>query len=208
MDDSQIRVVIVDDHAGIRAGIRRLLDSAGNIQVVGEGANGEEAVQLAQRYSPEVLLLDVEMPVLRGEEALDRIHDLRPDIKVLAVSSYHDQYNVQRMLEHGANGYITKDEAFSLLLQAIQKLASGVSPWLSPEVQQSLRFTEAEKITLTEREIAILRGLHDHLSPVQISEVLEIENALLARYLSLLKAKYQVDTLKALVRSTRSLFPS
>jgi len=208
MDDSKIRVVIVDDHPGVRAGIRRLLGAADDIHVVGEGSDGKEAVHLAQTYAPEIMLLDVEMPVIRGEEALRQIRYLCPEVKVLAVSSYHDRTKIQGMLEHGSNGYITKDEAPELLLTAIRELAKGVPLWISPLVQQSLRLTKTEELTLTHREVEILRGLNNNRSLVQISEELGIEIALLKKFLRLLKVKFRVYSLKSLVCSTRHMFDS
>lgn len=134
----QIRVVIVDDHLKTREGIKRLLVAAKDITVVGEGGNGMEAVELAQSHNPDVMLLDVEMPVLRGYEAVRLIRDVQPGIKVLAVSSYHDRLYIQGMLDNGANGYITKDEAPELLLEAVRSVSKGNEKWMSP---RALKYT-------------------------------------------------------------------
>jgi DNA-binding NarL/FixJ family response regulator len=128
----QIRVVIVDDHPGVRAGIRRLLITAKDILVVGEGANGLEAIQLAESHVPDVMLLDVELPIVRGDEVVRKIRDTQPGVKVLAVSSYNERLYVQGMLENGASGYITKDEAPELLLEAVRRVSAGNSKWISP----------------------------------------------------------------------------
>ena len=122
MADKQIKVVIVDDYPGVRAGIRNLLQTAKDIVVVGEGANGEQAIELALTKNPDIMLLDVELPDLRGDIVTRRIHEKQPGMKILAVSSYSDRQVIHGMLETGAVGYITKDEAPSLLLDAIRNI--------------------------------------------------------------------------------------
>lgn len=130
--EEPIRVVIVDDHPKTREGIKKLLTAARDIVVVGEGANGAEAVELAQTHIPDVILLDVEMPVLRGDEVVRKIRDTLPEVKVLAVSSYDDRLIIQGMMENGAFGYITKDEAPELLLVAVRSIFKGSEKWVSP----------------------------------------------------------------------------
>jgi DNA-binding NarL/FixJ family response regulator len=132
----QIRVVIVEDHPGVRAGIRKLLTNAEDIVVVGEAANGLEALQLAQTHIPDVMLLDVELPLLRGDQVVRNIRDNQPAIKVLAVSSYNDRSYIQGMMDNGASGYITKEEAPELLLEAVYKIFEGRGKWVSPRAQK------------------------------------------------------------------------
>jgi DNA-binding NarL/FixJ family response regulator len=127
-----IRVVIVDDHSGVRAGIRYILVNAKDINVVGEGANGVEAVQLASTHKPDVMLLDVELPLLKGDEAVRVIKDNHPEVKVLAVSSYSDRQYIQEMMANGASGYITKDEVPEFLLEAVRSIYNENHTWLSP----------------------------------------------------------------------------
>jgi DNA-binding NarL/FixJ family response regulator len=136
MTQEQIRVVIVDDHPGVRAGIRYLLVNAKDIDVVGEGANGVEAVQLASTHKPDVMLLDVELPLLRGDEAVRLIRGKHPEVKVLAVSSYSDRQYIQEMMANGAAGYITKDEVPELLLEAVRSIYNENHIWLSPRANR------------------------------------------------------------------------
>ena len=89
--DKQIRVLIVDDHSGVRAGLRNLLLAAKDITVVGEGGSGAEAIELVATKNPDVLLLDIELPDQRGDIVMRHIHDMQPDMKVIAVSSYTDR---------------------------------------------------------------------------------------------------------------------
>jgi len=132
----QIRVVIVDDHARVREGIKRILVAASDIVVIGEGANGADALQLAQEQRPDVMLLDMELPVLRGDQVAQIIRDTHLRVKILAVSSYDDRSYVQSMIENGALGYITKDEASELLVEAVRQVHAGKGAWMSPRVQK------------------------------------------------------------------------
>lgn len=132
MTQQQIKVVIVDDHSGVRAGIRYLLGKAQDIDIVGEGANGAEAVQLASTYKPDVMLLDVELPLLRGDEVVRLIRGKHPEVKVLAVSSYSDRQYILEMMTNGAAGYILKDEVPELLLEAVRSIYNDNHTWLSP----------------------------------------------------------------------------
>ena len=139
MVQEPIRVVIVDDHPGVRAGIKSFFDNEEDIVVVGEGATGVEALELTKTQQPDVLLLDVEMPVLRGDEVVKRLRLQQYEGQVLAVSSHDELLYIKGMLENGAAGYITKDEVPQWLLIAIRYLAAGrPRTWLSPRVKRRL----------------------------------------------------------------------
>jgi DNA-binding NarL/FixJ family response regulator len=132
MTDQQIRVAIVDDHTGVRAGIRYILGTATDIEIVGEGANGVDAIHLASTKKPNVILLDVELPILNGIEAARLIRGNHSDVKVLAVSSYNDRQYIIEMIDNGAAGYITKEEVPELLVEAVRSVYKEDQPWLSP----------------------------------------------------------------------------
>lgn len=132
----QIRVVIVDDHAGVREGIKRILVAASDIVVIGEGATGADALRLARDHRADVMLLDMELPVLRGDQVAQIMRDTQSRVKILAVSSYDDRSYVQSMVENGAMGYITKDEAAELLVEAVRQVHAGKTAWISPRVQK------------------------------------------------------------------------
>src|SRR5512147_764296 len=131
MVEKQIKVLIVDDHSGVRTGIRKLLQTAKDMVVVGEGANGAEAIELVATRDSDILLLDIELPDQRGDAVMRRIHDMYPEMKVLAVSSYSDRDYIFGMLENGVAGYITKDEAPIMLLDAIRSIIHKDENWLS-----------------------------------------------------------------------------
>lgn len=137
--EDPIRVVVVDDHAGVRAGIISFFDREEDIVVVGEGATGLDAIQLVKTESPHILLLDAEIPILKGNEVVKQLHEMELDVKILAISSYDDAYHIVGMLENGANGYITKDEVPQFLLNAVRYVATESPPkWVSPRIKQRL----------------------------------------------------------------------
>ena len=122
---SVIRVLIVDDHAIVRDGIRALLGNAGDMQVVGEAGSGRDAIALAQRLSPDVILMDIAMPDLGGLEATLAIRKERPDAKILVLSQYADGSYVRRFLAAGAAGYVLKQAAGAELVAAIRSVRRG-----------------------------------------------------------------------------------
>src|SRR5437764_1229430 len=116
-----VTVLLVDDHAMVRAGIRALLDAAPDIKVVGEAENGRQAVGEAKRLRPEVILLDCAMPLLNGVEAARQIAAEVPTAKVLMLSSYNDAQHLRQAVEAGVAGYLTKESAARDLLEAIRE---------------------------------------------------------------------------------------
>lgn len=202
--EKQIRVVIVDDYPGVRAGIKNLLRSAKDILVVGEGANGKEAIELVDKMNPDVVLLDVELPDLRGDVVANRIHETQPEIKVLAVSSYSDREYIHGMLETGAAGYITKDEAPSMLLDAIRSVSSGEN-WLSPRAVKNTSFAPIEEQMLSKREIDILGQLVLNHSDNEIADFLDTSEKQVKSYVKLLMKKFEAESLASLKAIARRI---
>jgi DNA-binding NarL/FixJ family response regulator len=131
------RVLLVDDHQLIRSGLATLLEPADDLEVVGEAANGAEAVDLAARTSPDVVLMDLSMPVMDGVEATRRILEHRPQIAVVVLTSFADKARVTDAIEAGAVGYLLKDSEPSDLLAAIRSAAAGHAP-LDPRIARTL----------------------------------------------------------------------
>lgn len=115
-----IRVLLADDHALVRAGLRALLEAAGNIQVIGEAENGRQAVHEAEKLRPEVVVLDLAMPLLNGLEAARHITSKMPTVRVLFLSSYSDAQHLRQAVAAGVAGYLTKESAAHDLLAAIR----------------------------------------------------------------------------------------
>jgi DNA-binding NarL/FixJ family response regulator len=198
MVENQIKVLIVDDHSGVRAGIKNLLRTASDMVVVGEGANGAEAIELVSTGSPDILLLDIELPDQRGDMVMRHIHKIQPRVKVLAVSSYSDRDYILGMLENGAAGYITKDEAPLMLLEAIRTIIRKGKSWFSPRALKNSGIPSIEEQTLTKREVEILEQLILDRSVDEIAVFLSMSVEQVEKYLKLLMRKFETESLNSL----------
>ena len=205
MHEKPIRVLIVDDHSGVRRGIKNLLQSAKDIIVVGEGGNGAEAIELATTRNPDILLLDIELPDQRGDAVMRHIHNVQPDMKVLAVSSYSDRDYILGMLENGAAGYITKDEAPMMLLDAIRSIINKGMSWFSPRAIKNSGLPSIEEQTLTKREVEILQQLILDRPSDQIAAFLNMSLEQVEKYLTLLMRKFETDSLVSLKHIARRI---
>jgi two-component system invasion response regulator UvrY len=203
--DNQIRVLIVDDHPGVRAGLKKLLGGAKDIVVLGEGTNGAEALELINTHKSDLLLLDIELPDLRGDLVMHRIHEVQPEMKVLAVSSYSDREYILGMVENGAVGYITKDEAPAMLLDAIRIIVKDGKDWFSPSALKNSNLTPLEEQILTERETKILKQLVLDHTRAQMALALQMEEKQLAKYLTLLMKKFETESLDVLKHISRRI---
>jgi DNA-binding NarL/FixJ family response regulator len=197
-EDQQIRVLIVDDHSGVRTGIKNLLQSARDMVIVGEGGNAAEAIELAATRRPDIVLLDIELPDQRGDAVMRHIHNTQPDMKVLAVSSYSDRDYILGMLENGAAGYITKDEAPMMLVDAIRSIINKGMSWFSPRAIKNSGIPAIEEQTLTKREVEILEQLILDQSPQQIASLLNMDVKQVDKYLKLLMRKFETESMGSL----------
>jgi DNA-binding NarL/FixJ family response regulator len=155
------RVLLADDHPIVRAGIRNLLERAQGIQVVGEASGGEEALLLVNELAPDVLLLDMEMPDLKGVEVAQRLRASNSPVRILALSAYDDRQYILELLSSGAAGYLVKEEVPETIIEAVRGVARGEQGWVSRRVASQmadwLHTDEQSKMGLTSREIEVLR---------------------------------------------------
>jgi two-component system response regulator DegU len=170
MGAESIRVVIVDDHPVVRAGLRLILDSTRDIQVVAEGAAGSDAIQLVDQYDPDILILDINLPDMNGVEAARQLLDRGKPTAILALTIHNDDQTIFKLLELGVKGYVLKDDALETLTVAIRAIAAGGN-WLSPSITRHVVNRAFGKehtpidttISLTPRELEVLclvaRGL-------------------------------------------------
>jgi two-component system, NarL family, response regulator DegU len=174
-----IKVVLADDHPIVRSGIKNELGHHSDIEVIGEAADGDEALRLAQALQPDVLLLDINMP---GHKAVRVIRELQAQStrpRFLILTAYSDVENVVGMLKAGATGYLLKDEDPSVIADGVRAVAQGKT-WLSAAVAASLvgqaagEEPLAENGRLSERELAVLRLMAQGYSNTQIAETLTI----------------------------------
>ena len=131
-----IKVLLADDHMIVRDGLRSLLGRDGDVEVVGEAQNGQAAVELTHELSPDVVVMDIGMPVMNGVEATERIIKDRPNAKIIGLSMHSDRHFVLSMLKAGASGYLLKDSAFDELVNAIHAVISG-QVYLGPGISSN-----------------------------------------------------------------------
>ncbi len=197
-----IRVIIADDQALFREGLRTVLEARG-LEVAGEAANGEEAVSLAARVEPQVVLMDLRMPVEDGVAATRRIRALPRAPQVIALTTFDDDESVFEALRAGAIGYLLKDTASAKLVEAIHLAARGES-LLQPSVAAKLvnEFARmaaapprdmAKELGLSERECAVLRELARGASNKEIAARLSIAEGTVKNHVTNVLAKLEVD---------------
>ena len=138
MAQPMTRVVLAEDNEIIRKGIRKLLNRAQDIEVIAEARNGIEALHLSRELLPDILLLDVEMPLLNGIEVARRLNTEETKTQILVLSAYDDKEYIHSMLAQGASGYLVKDEAPERIVEAVRGVARGETGWISPSVARKL----------------------------------------------------------------------
>jgi len=204
---------VVDDHTIVRDGICALLALAGDIEVVGEAANGRDAVDMARELVPDVVLMDIAMPVLGGLEATRRIHKECPDIKVLALTQFGDRDYVFPFIEAGASGFLTKASASSELTAAIRCVYRGES-FLSPAVAKLMiedyqqtaatRDRSDSYDQLTDREKEVLKLIAEGYTTQEIANSLVISPKTVEGHRTSLMAKLdlhnRIDVVKYALR--------
>ncbi|HEX9013521.1 MAG TPA: response regulator transcription factor [Anaerolineaceae bacterium] len=133
-ETNPIRVILADDHPVMRTGIRSLLGSKRDIQIIGEASNGEEAIDLVDKLNPDVLVLDIEMPLMDGIEATRKLRKSGNHTFILILSSYAEKDYIRLVLEQGVSGYLVKDEAPGRIVEAVRRVARGDKGWFSERV--------------------------------------------------------------------------
>jgi len=179
----KIAVLLADDHAVVREGLRALLAVEEDIEIVGEAQDGREAVELTQKTSPDVVVMDLAMPVLNGLEATRQILKRVPTTRVLVLTSYADDECVSQLTQAGATGYLTKQAAANDLVQAIRAVRRGKA-FYSPDIAERLRDRHSASLKggelpkkrreLTEREAEVLQLVAEGFSNKEIASDLGI----------------------------------
>lgn len=180
-----IRVVLVDDHAVIRAGLEQLLAGTDDIEVVGTAANGAEALDVVRRIRPDVVLMDLQMPEVDGVAATRAIMAERLGVDVLVLTSFSDSERIIAALDAGAVGYLLKDADPDDVLQGIRAVSRGESP-IHPKAARALLGTRAgsPQVQLTARETEVLTLVREGLANKQIARRLDISERTVKAHLT------------------------
>jgi len=203
----KIRILLADDHPVARNGIRNLLDAAIDIEVVGEASDGEEALRLSQELTPDVLILDMEMPGLTGIEVATQLRDNNSSVRVLALSAHQDKEYISGLLASGAAGYLTKGESPQAIVEAVRGVARGEQGWISREVaaqMASWTHQDAKQSPLTEREFEVLSLVVEGKTNLEIGHALGISDKTVEKHLEGVFSKLEVTSrVEAAVRAVR-----
>jgi two-component system invasion response regulator UvrY len=200
-----INVLLTDDHALVRTGIRRLLEDSGQIRIIDEAESGEECIDKARELKPDVILMDVNMPGMGGLEASRRIllHD--PDQKIIILTVHAEQNYPKRLLEIGARGYLTKECQLDEMLLAIRKVHEGGS-YIEPKIAQKLALSMLPgndsnlMDRLSQREFQVLLMVSHGLTNAEISKKLCLSPKTISTYRSRLMEKLEASNEFDLVR--------
>ena len=181
-----IRVLVVDDHVLIRVALRRILEETGDIQVVGEAASGEEAVEIARRNPLDLVIMDVDMPGMGGVEATRKLNNISGGPRVIVISVHSQDPYPKRLLEAGASGYLSKGSGAAEVISAVRTVHAG-QPYVAPEVagqlaMASINRTESPLDTLTQREMQVMLMLTRGQNAQNISRILNLSPKTVCTY--------------------------
>lgn len=205
--DAVIKVAIADDHTLFRTGVKTSLSSRKDIQMVAEAENGMQLLNLLRHIKPDVVLLDIQMPIMDGLTTLPEIKKLYPDIKVIMLSMHNDHSMITRMMEIGANSYLTKESDSETIYQAIRTcyeddyffndltnkaLLNGLRTKKVPE-------TVAPEVQLTEKEVTILRLMCEEKSTKEIADEVDLSPRTVEAIRDKLKTKTGAKSMAGLV---------
>lgn len=207
LDTSVIKVAIADDHALFRTGVKTSLSSRHDIQMVAEAENGMQLLNLLKHIKPDVVLLDIQMPIMDGLTTLPEIKKLYPDLKVIMLSMHNDHSMITRMMEIGANSYLTKESDSETIYQAIRTcyeqefffndltnkaLLNGLRMKKPPEMV-------TPEVNLTEKEITILKLMCEEKSTKEIADMVDLSPRTVEAIRDKLKTKTGVKSMAGLV---------
>jgi NarL family two-component system response regulator LiaR len=195
MENKPIRVLLVDDHAVVRSGLAAVLMSYDDLELVGEAGSGEEGVRLAERYKPDIILMDLVMPGMDGVAATKAIHEKLPDIRIIILTSFKEKDMVDGALKAGAMSYLLKNVSADELVTAIRGAVRGqarLSPEAAQVLIQEIRQPQGPGFDLTEREREILKFMVDGLPNSAIADKVIVSQSTVKFHVSNILSKLGV----------------
>jgi DNA-binding NarL/FixJ family response regulator len=204
-----IHVLIAEDHLMVRAGIRALLEKAGDIHVIGEASNGQEAIEMTEALKPDVLIMDIMMPRLNGIQAAENIQEMKLPTNILLLSMYSDEGFVHQALQYGVKGYVLKSSVSDELLWAVRTVAGGKTYFSGPISEIVAESTTNPRSTLQDgdplsslspREKEILQLIAEGYTSAEIGKILFISEKTVEKHRTKLMEKLSVRNLAGLVR--------
>ena len=194
----KIRVMLADDHPVTRAGVRKFLSKASDIEVIAEADNGIQALEMAKQLEPDVLLLDIELPGIKGLEIARELQAIHSPIKILVLSTYDDKQFIFGLLGNGAAGYLTKEEIPETIVEAVRGVARGEKGWVSRRVAAIMSaWTQTDEISsknLTPREFDVLKWVVKGKTNQEIGMELGISQKTVEKHLESVFAKLKVTS--------------
>lgn len=198
-----IRILLADDHQILREGIRRGFESAGE-DVVGEASDGEEAIRLAHEFTPDVVVMDLSMPLMDGVTATRRIREELPEVKVVVLTMHDDVSRTRQALDAGAVGYLSKGCSFSDVLETVRAVArgdTGLTPELAVSMLRAAETADDAAPLLSERQIEILQNIADGSTTKQVARQLGITQKTVHNHLNAIYRKLDTQSLTHAVLS-------
>ena len=202
--NTKLRILLVDDHAVVRAGYRTLLDDMHGLEIVAEADTGDAAVKMFVEHAPDVVIMDLSLPGIGGLEAIRRIIQRKHDARILVFSMHEDTVFVEQALQAGARGYITKTSAPTVLVEAVRQVAAG-GMYLDPDVAQRLAFQKTRGASspmagLSTREFEIFCLLAEGETVNEIARRLSLSAKTVANYATQIKSKLDVNSVAEIAR--------
>lgn len=194
----KIRILLADDHPVVRSGVRTLLGQATDFIVIGEASNGAEVMALVLEKQPDVLLLDMKLPGLSGVEVVRQLKSIKSAVRILAFSAHADAQFVRTMIQNGAAGYLLKEEAPEILIEAVRSVAHGEAGWFSRRAAANMgtwvTATHKQPEKLTVRELDVLVLLVAGKSNQEMAAALNISEKTIEKHLHSLFVKFNATS--------------